>query len=344
MPFRRIDAMLPYPHWLVESGLMPNRRAAPSSDPPPGAAGGSAKGPTREALLSALAGRERELAEAMARQTATSEILRVISQSPTDARPVFEEILGACQRLFGSDEIGVYTIGDDDMVRVAAWRGPRAEEVWHDVTPVAESITGRIIRERCTHHIPDLRAEPNLSPTVRDRVDRLGRASLLYAPMLWEDRGLGSILVVRSPPKPFTDREQALLQTFADQAAIAIQNARLFQETQEALRQQNRDERYPFGSLLLRPAICSRCSTCWWRQRAVFAEPMTPLCRCARALICDLRLITGRSLSLSSSMRSTASGRQDAPWSIAGPSMCTTSPSLETSIRSPLRCRRKWVA
>ena len=56
--------------------------------------------------------------------------------------------------------------------------------------------------------------------------------------MLWEDRGLGSILVVRSPPKPFSEREQALLQSFADQAAIAIQNARLFRETQEALEQQ----------------------------------------------------------------------------------------------------------
>ena len=217
---------------------MPNRRAAPSSTPPPRLAGGSAKGPTREALLAALAERERELAEAQARQTATAEILRVISQSPTDARPVFEEIIGACQTLFGSDEIGIYTIGDDEMVRVAAWRGPRAEEVRHDVTPLAESATGRIIRERRTHHIPDLRAEPNLSPTVRERVNRLGGASLLYAPMLWEDRGLGSILVVRSPPKPFSDREQALLQSFADQAATAIQNARLFRETQEALQQQ----------------------------------------------------------------------------------------------------------
>ena len=151
---------------------------------------------------------------------------------------MFEAILGACQRLFGSDEIGIYTIGDDDMVRVAAWRGPRAEEVRHDVTPVHESITGRIIRERRTHHIPDLGAVPNLSPTLRDRVDRLGGASLLYAPMLWEDRGLGSILVARSPPKPFSDRERALLQSFADQAAIAIQNARLFNETQEALEHQ----------------------------------------------------------------------------------------------------------
>ena len=162
----------------------------------------------------------------------------MIGKSVSDAAPVFETILDACQRLFGSDEIGVYTIGDDGMVRVAAWRGPRAEEVRRDVTPLAESVTGRIIRERRTHHIPDLRAEPDLSPIVRERVERLGSASLLYAPMLWEERGLGSILVARSPPRPFSDREQALLQTFADQAAIAIENARLFRETQEALEQQ----------------------------------------------------------------------------------------------------------
>ena len=193
--------------------------------------------PPRQDLAAALAERETELAEARRQQAATAEILRVISRSPADAGPVFEAILEACQRLFGSDEIGVYTIGDDDMVRVAAWRGPRAEEVRRDVTPVAESVTGRIIRERRTHHIPDLRAEPDLSALVRERVERLGSASLLYAPMLWEDRGLGSILVARSPPRPFSDREQALLQSFADQAAIAIENARLF----EAVRARTRD-------------------------------------------------------------------------------------------------------
>ena len=194
--------------------------------------------PPRQDLAAALAEREAELVEARRQQAATAEILRVISRSKTDAAPVFETILDACQRLFGSDEIGVYTIGDDEMVRVAAWLGPRAEEVRRDVTPLADSVTGRIIRERRTHHIPDLRAEPNLSATVRERVERLGSASLLYAPMLWEDRGLGSILVARSPPRPFSEREQTLLQTFADQAAIAIENARLFHETQEALEHQ----------------------------------------------------------------------------------------------------------
>jgi GAF domain-containing protein len=179
-----------------------------------------------------------ETQEALEQQKASADVLGAISKSVADTAPVFEEILGACQRLFGGEEIGIYTFGDDQMVRAAAWRGPHAEEVLRDVTPVGESVTGRIIRERRTHHIPDHAAESNLSPTLRERAERLGSASLLYAPMLSEDRGLGSILVVRSPPRPFSDREQALLQSFADQAAIAIQNARLFNETQEALERQ----------------------------------------------------------------------------------------------------------
>ena len=180
----------------------------------------------------------REAQEALEQQKASAEVLGAISKSVADASPVFETILDACQRLFGSEELGIYTIGDDQMVRVAAWRGPRAEEARQDVTPLADSVTGRVIRERRPHHIPDLGAVPNLSPTLRDRVNRHGGASLLYAPMMQDDSGLGSIVVVRWPPRPFSDREQALLQTFADQAAIAIENARLFQETNEALERQ----------------------------------------------------------------------------------------------------------
>ena len=268
--------------------------------------------------------------------------MRVISQSPTDARPVFEAILDAGQRLFGSDEIGVYAIGDDDMVRVAAWRGPRAEEVRRDVTPVAESVTGRIIRERRTHHIPDLRAEPDLSALVRERVERLGSASLLYAPMLWEDRGLGSILVARSPPRPFSDREQALLQSFADQAAIAIENARLFRETQESLKQQTAT------SDILRVIASSPGDLRPVLDR--LAETTCQLCGAYDALILlresgDLRMC--RPLwadsafpRISSSGRSAAIGRPGAPSPTARPSTCTTSRPLETNIPSPFRSRK----
>ena len=211
--------------------------------------------PPRQNLAAALAEREAELAEARRQQAATAEILRVISRSPADAGPVFEAILEAGQRLFGSDEIGVYTIGDDDMVRVAAWRGPRAEEVRRDVTPLAESVTGRIIRERRTHHIPDLRVEPDLSALVRERVERLGkRIAPLCADAVGGSRA-GSILVARSPPRPFSEREQALLQTFADQAVIAIENARLFDEVQARTR--DLESRW---SSRRRPPTCSRRS------------------------------------------------------------------------------------
>ena len=178
-----------------------------------------------------------ETQEALEQQKASSDVLGVISQSVSDAAPVFEKILDAGHRLFGSDQIGIYTIDADDMVRVAAWRGPMSEEVRKDVTPLDQSITGRIVRERRIHHVPDLAAAPDLSPTVRQRVERYGSTSLMYAPMLWEDRGVGSILVSRTPPRPFTPKEQALLQSFADQAAIAIQNARMFNEIQARTRE-----------------------------------------------------------------------------------------------------------
>ncbi len=186
-----------------------------------------------------------ETKEALDQQRASGEVLAAIGQSVSDAAPVFEKILDACQRLFGGDEVGVYRIDEADMVRVAAWRGDKAEEVRHDVTPLAQSYTGKVIRERRAHHIPDLGALPDISEKLRERVKRLGGAALIYAPMLWKDRGLGSIVVSRAPPRPFSEKEQALLQGFADQAAIAVENARLFNETQartrdltEALQQQ----------------------------------------------------------------------------------------------------------
>ena len=284
-----------------------------------------------------------ETREAIEQQKASADVLSVIGASVSNAAPVFETILDACQRLFGSDEIGVYTIGDDGMVRVAAWRGPRADEVRRDVTPVAESVTGRIIRERRTHHIPDLRAEPGLSPTVRERVERLGSASLLYAPMLWEERGLGSILVARSPPRPFSDREQALLQTFADQAAIAIENARLFRETQESLRQQTAT------SDILRVIASSPGDLQPVLDR--LAETTCRLCEANDALLFlreggDLRLaahhgpIPGLPPVLSTG-RSAAIGLPGAPSPIANQSMCTTSRPPQTNIPSAFRSRKK---
>src|SRR5206468_3625359 len=179
-----------------------------------------------------------ETKEALEQQTATSEVLQVISSSVADTEPVFEKIVDSCERLFACDEVSVFLVGDDGLVRTVAWHGNLSSPADHTPVPLEGSHTGRVIRERRVLHVPDAVVEAETDPRYRRWVERGGNFSLVYAPMLWEGRGIGSIGMVRTPARPFSDKEIALLKTFADQAAIAIQNARLFKETQEALEQQ----------------------------------------------------------------------------------------------------------
>src|SRR5207344_2114523 len=98
-----------------------------------------------------------------------------------------------------------------------------------------ESGSGRAILERRVVHFPDALAGADVPESVRRGAELLGGRSVVFAPLVWEDRAIGSIFVARNTVSPFSDHEISLLKTFADQAAIAIQNARLFNETQEAL-------------------------------------------------------------------------------------------------------------
>jgi len=175
-----------------------------------------------------------ETKEALEQQRASAEVLNVISSSVSDTGPVFEKILDSCERLFGTDHLSIFVIGDDEIVRSAAWRGTITASAGHNETPLAQSITGRVIRERRPYYMPDVAAIPDLPPSVKERLGRFGNVSAVYAPMLWKGRGIGSIAVMRQPPRPFTDKELALVVTFADQAVIAIENARLFHQAEEA--------------------------------------------------------------------------------------------------------------
>ena len=177
-----------------------------------------------------------ETQEALEHQKASGEVLRAIAQSVADAAPVFENILDASQRLFGTEEVCIFMVGEDGMVRPAAARGPGFSAARNDVMPLEGSRTGRVIRERRVHHIPDGLAEPDTPPALLERMRRSGNVSIAFAPMLWEDSGLGSIAILRSPPRPFSERELELLRGFADQAVIAIQNARMFREVQAKTR------------------------------------------------------------------------------------------------------------
>ncbi len=199
-----------------------------------------------EQLSESYAGLERkvelrtaEMTRALERQTATSEILQVIGRSVADAGPVFDKILDSCKHLFATEQLGIFVAHDDGQVHVAAWRGAALEAVAQTFPkPLDQTATGMVIAQRHALHIGSSLAPNDMPPSVREMAQRIGDYSIAWAPMLWEDRGVGSIAVLRQPPRPFDADELTLLQTFADQAAIAIQNARLFNETKEALEHQ----------------------------------------------------------------------------------------------------------
>ena len=180
-----------------------------------------------------------ETKEALEQQTATAEVLQVISGSVANTAPVFDKILESCERLFATDQLAIYLVHDDAQVHVGALRGAAIPALTATLPrPIDETATGLALRERRTVYIPDASAMPEIPPTVRHAIELVGNFSCVFAPMVWEDRGIGSIMVMRQPPRPFAEKEIALLRTFADQAVIAIQNARLFNETKEALEQQ----------------------------------------------------------------------------------------------------------
>ncbi|HET7096256.1 MAG TPA: GAF domain-containing protein, partial [Casimicrobiaceae bacterium] len=176
-----------------------------------------------------------ETKEALEQQTASGEVLQVISSSVADAKPVFGKILDSCHKLFTSEQLGIFLVDDDGVVRVAEWRGSALEALRkHASMPVEESFTGQAIRERRTIQVPDAQALVATHESARRAVSVVGNYSAIYSPMVWEGRGIGAICIFRQPPRPFSDKEAALLKTFADQAVIAIQNCRLFCEVRDA--------------------------------------------------------------------------------------------------------------
>ncbi len=188
-------------------------------------------------LFNEIEARTRDLTEALLRQTAAADVLKIVSRSVSHAAPVFETIIESCQRLFDPFDAAVYIV-DGEMVKGVARRGSGNGDWGTDSIPLAGSSTGLAIAQRRPLHFPDLADKADLPEDKRDAVRLAGGMSVLYAPIISESRGVGSLVVTRRPKKPFTETEIEFIQSFADQAAIAIENARLFNDTREALEQQ----------------------------------------------------------------------------------------------------------
>src|SRR5262245_50653599 len=178
-----------------------------------------------EARTHELALANAELSESLERQTATSEILRVISSSPTDVQPIFDAIVRNASRLCGG-EYAIVTRYDGELLHLAAQHNPRAgtEDEAALLFPQAprRGLVARALIGAEVVHVPDVESE-ELEPAAREIYRRLRLRAVVSVPMIHEGRPIGVVSVSREPPGPFSDRQIALLKTFADQAVIAIE-------------------------------------------------------------------------------------------------------------------------
>jgi signal transduction histidine kinase len=175
--------------------------------------------------------RTHELTESLEQQTATAEILRVISSSPTDIQPVLDAVVSSAARLLEVDNVQLFLARGQTLELMAAHGVFRAMQP----RPLSTTyVTGRVILERRAIHLPDLELERDAFP---DAPRGFAVRTVFGVPLIREGAAIGAIQVLRAEVKPLSDKQMALLKTFADQAVIAIENVRLFQELQARTRE-----------------------------------------------------------------------------------------------------------
>ncbi len=191
-------------------------------------------------LFNEIQERNRELTEALERQTATSEILRIISSSPTNLQPVLDAVAASAARLCDAEDAVLFRL-EGEVLRNAAATGPIPKFEAGSEEGIAVnrgSVTGRAVVDRQAVHVQDLaEAAAAEFPEGRAFARRFGHRATLAAPLLREGVPLGAIMVRRKEARAFSDKQIEILQTFADQAVIAIENVRLFNEIQERTRE-----------------------------------------------------------------------------------------------------------
>jgi signal transduction histidine kinase/putative methionine-R-sulfoxide reductase with GAF domain len=184
-------------------------------------------------LFEAEQASKRELRESLDYQTATSEVLAAISRSPTNVQPVFDTIASSAAKLCDALDAIVLRV-DRDMLRLVAHHGYMPTD---DVPIHHGTLSGRTVIERRLIHVTDLQAEEVEFPEGSAFARRFGHRTTLSIPLLCEGEAIGNIQIRRAEVRPFTAKQIALVQTFADQAVIAIENSRLFEAEQASKRE-----------------------------------------------------------------------------------------------------------
>ena len=190
-------------------------------------------------LFKELQAKNAEITEALEQQTAISEVLRVMSDSPTDVKPVLDTVLGRAARICEANDVDVWLL-EGGILKYVAGMGQIADLRRGDTRPLDRGMAiGRAVIDGEPVHIEDVTApEARLEfPLGYEYNKRYGARTGFAVPLMREGRALGGILLRRRQVQPFTEKQIKLLKTFADQAAIAIENVRLFNEIQEKSRQ-----------------------------------------------------------------------------------------------------------
>jgi GAF domain-containing protein/CheY-like chemotaxis protein len=189
-------------------------------------------------LFDEVQARTKELSEALEQQTATSDVFNIISRSPSELQPVLDAIVKTAARLCSAEYSFIVKCAEDRCHLVAANRVD-AEHIQYlarnPVTIDRSSVTGRVALERGTVHVPDVLADPEFKQLDWQKVGR--QRTVLGVPLLREGALVGVMILARTEIKPFTEKQVELVSTFADQAVIAIENVRLFEEVQARTRE-----------------------------------------------------------------------------------------------------------
>jgi len=185
-------------------------------------------------LFDEVQARTRELSEALEQQTATSEILGVIAASPTDIQPVLQAVAESACRICEAYD-SVIRLCEGELLRVRAHHGPIPVDFGG--SPIGRGwVTGRAFVDREPVHVHDLQAAADEFPDGSAYARRFGHRTILAVPLVRENEAIGALVIRRAEVRPFTDKQIALLTTFARQAVIAIENVRLFDEVQARTR------------------------------------------------------------------------------------------------------------